>query len=231
MKFFTYSVALALIGFLASNCTEQESTYSKDTSLNTLIDSTSYVIGYQTGSRLAQQGFPDLEMSEFVAGVVSGLDGDESKIADSELQVLFTRFNEYIMDKMKMENQAEAEEFFAANREKEGVVETASGLQYKVLTPGDGESPTPENTVVLMYEGRLIDGTIFDSSYDSGEPTELLLGRFIPGFIEGVQQMQVGATYELYVPADLAYGDNPRPGGAIQPGDALIFKVELLEIK
>ena len=111
---------------------------------------------------------------------------------------------------------------------------TESGLQYKVIEEGTGLQPTPEDSVVVQYEGTLIDGTRFDGTYDAmgnpGDPAKFLLGGVIPGWIEGLQLMKEGSTYMFYIPSELAYGENPRPGGAIEPNDALIFKVEMLKV-
>jgi FKBP-type peptidyl-prolyl cis-trans isomerase len=121
--------------------------------------------------------------------------------------------------------------FLEQNKKKSGVKVTASGLQYEVIKQGIGKKPTASNTVKVHYTGTLVDGTKFDSSVDRGEPTEFGVNQVIPGWIEGLQLMAVGSKYKFYIPSELAYGDNPPPGGVIQPGSTLIFDVELLEIK
>ncbi len=130
-------------------------------------------------------------------------------------------------------NLAAAEAFLADNEKKDGVTSTDSGLQYKVLAEGDaeGESPSEANVVRVHYEGRLLNGTVFDSSYDRGEPAEFPLGRVIPGWIEGVQLMSVGDKYQFYIKPELAYGARGTPGGPIGPNELLVFDVELLEVK
>jgi len=127
-------------------------------------------------------------------------------------------------------NQEEGEAFLAENRNKEGVQETESGLQYKVLEEGSGDSPVATDTVTVHYEGTLIDGTVFDSSYERGEPATFPLDGVISGWTEGLQLMKEGATYRFFIPADLGYGMNVRPGSPIGPNETLIFKVELLEV-
>ncbi|MBO6793343.1 MAG: FKBP-type peptidyl-prolyl cis-trans isomerase [Balneolaceae bacterium] len=231
MRFSQLILTIPIILFATFACTQSDSGLTKEVQLYSLVDSASYAIGFQNGNRLSSQGFPNVAFNAYVAGFMNGVDGDENQIPEAEMRAMFQRFNQFIQDKIKNENRLEAEEFFAENRNKEGVRETASGLQYKVIKEGDGLKPLPQNTVVVMYEGRLIDGTIFDSNYGSGEPAELVLGQMIPGWIEGIQLMNVGSEYEFYIPSDLAYGENPRPGGPIMPNDALIFKVELLDIK
>ncbi len=215
---------------LISACTEQENVVIPNSEFNTMPDSVSYALGYQNGKQLSTQGFADADVENFLAGLQDGLGAEESKLADVNLQSLFNRFGTYLFDKIKLENDEEARIFFEENRTKEGVIETPSGLQYKVLEEGTGITPTSQDTVIVHYEGTLIDGTVFDSSFD-GEPAEFVLGAVIPGWIEGVGLMSEGASYMLYIPTELAYRDNPRPGSAIQPNDAIIFRVELIEVK
>jgi FKBP-type peptidyl-prolyl cis-trans isomerase FkpA len=127
-------------------------------------------------------------------------------------------------------NRQEGAEFLAANMAKEGVMTTDSGLQYKVLVEGSGESPTAEDTVQVHYRGTLIDGTEFDSSYSRGEPTEFKVGAVIAGWTEALQMMKEGDKWELYIPSDLAYGERGA-GADIGPDSVLIFEVELLKAK
>lgn len=218
------------VGIFSLACTNSTPEFSPSPSLNSLEDSVSYAIGFQSGSQLNTQGFPDVDIENYLSGFNSGLNKEDSELKDVNLQQLFSSFTSYLLDKIKLENQDEATAFFAENITNEGVTETASGLQYRVIEEGTGIQPTPEDTVVVHYEGTLIDGTEFDSSY-GGEPATFLLGAVIPGWIEGVALMKEGATYMLYIPTELAYGENPRPGGIIQPNDAIIFKVELIEVK
>ena len=231
MKFSPFILLAVFAITFSAACSNSTQDYSKEAELGSLVDSASYVIGFQSGLRLSTQGFSDVHMDQFVAGFKSGLDGDDSKIADAELQALFTRFNEFMLDKMKTENKLEGDAFLSENKTEEGVQVTDSGLQYRQLREGEGPSPTPDDTVVVMYEGRFIDGTIFDSTYGDGVPATLRLGDFIPGFIEGIQLMNVGASYELVIPSDLAYGEFGGPGGSIEPNTTLIFKVELIDFR
>ncbi len=224
------SISTVLLLFIGFSCTQPQQEIQVNSDLNTLIDSASYVIGFQTGNRLTTQGFHDISPEKYMAGFVEAVERGENKIDAGEIRGLFARLNEYLLDKTLTENAEEERVFFAENRNKPGVVETVSGLQYKILRAGEGQRPYAQNKVKVMYEGRLIDGTIFDTTYDSGQPSEFNVGQVIPGWIEGLQLMNVGSEFEFYVPNELAYGENPRPGGIIMPGDALIFKIELLEI-
>lgn len=227
-QYLSISTLVLLISTLA--CTQSQDQFLPNSELNTLIDSASYVIGFQTGNQLYSRGFDEISPHKYMAGFLSAIEDEEIKIDNSEIAQLFTRLNTYLRDKDLTENIAEEEAFFAENRTKEGVIETESGLQYKIIREGDGAKPFAQNKVSVMYEGRLIDGSIFDTNYNSGTPTEFVVGQVIQGWIEGLQLMSIGAEYEFYIPNKLAYGDTPRPGGIIKPGDALIFKVELLDI-
>lgn len=127
-------------------------------------------------------------------------------------------------------NRADGEAFLAQNRNQKGVITTPSGLQYMVLRQGSGPRPNPSDSVRVNYEGKLLDGTVFDSSYQRGQPAEFPLGSVIAGWTEGVSLMPVGAKYRFWIPSDLAYGANGAPGGVIGPDSTLTFDVELLEI-
>jgi FKBP-type peptidyl-prolyl cis-trans isomerase len=129
-----------------------------------------------------------------------------------------------------VKNKQQADAFLQQNKSREGVTETASGLQYEVLATGDGASPTRSDRVSVHYRGTLLDGTEFDSSYRVGEPAGFVVGGVIPGWTEALQKMRVGDKWRLFVPPDLAYGLNP-PGPPIEPNSLLIFEVELLEIQ
>ena len=235
-KYLKSTLGIFLVfGLVSISCNNQTATYPEKASMNTLVDSVSYAIGYQNGSQLTAQGFENADLDNFIAGFQAGQKSTENEMSTVNVQELFGRFGQYLMDQMKVANMEEQESFLAENRMKDGVMETESGLQYKVIEEGTGASPAPENTVVVQYEGTLIDGTRFDGTYDElgnpGEPTEFVLGGVIPGWTEGLQLMKEGAVYMFYIPSELAYGENPRPGGAIQPNDMLIFKIALEEVK
>jgi FKBP-type peptidyl-prolyl cis-trans isomerase len=129
------------------------------------------------------------------------------------------------------ENEEKGQAFLEENKTKEGVQTTESGLQYKIVKEGSGASPGAEDTVVVNYEGSLLDGEVFDSSYDRGQPAEIPLNRVIPGWTEGIQLMEKGAEYTFWIPGNLAYGLNPRANGPIGPNETLVFDVELVEVK
>ncbi len=215
---------------LISGCDQQQSgTFEAD--LSTKLDSVSYALGYQNGTFLGREGIKELKMNNYKAGINAGISNEEGLLTQEEIYAVTNAYLQELNEKRSSDNADEGQAFLEENREKEGVQETESGLQYKVIEEGDGASPTAENVVRVHYEGKLLNGEVFDSSYERGEPAEFPLNRVIPGWTEGVQLMKEGATYEFYIPSDLAYGAQPPQGSPIGPNQTLIFKVELLEVK
>lgn len=189
----------------------------------------SYAQGFVLGEQ--GQGLP-LDADAFVAGVRAGLT-DRGELSPEELSAAMAEFQNLMAEARRVEGAAaleEGEEFLAENGGREGVMTTASGVQYEVIRDGDGPRPVVTDTVLVHYRGELIDGTVFDESYSRGEPSDFQIGMVVPGFAEGLQLMPVGSQYKFYIPGPLGYGENPRPGGAIGPNDLLIFEVEMLEI-
>ncbi|MDX1638146.1 MAG: FKBP-type peptidyl-prolyl cis-trans isomerase [Balneolaceae bacterium] len=212
---------------------------SGGTTLESNIDSVSFSLGYQNGKVLSQQSMTDIQLDKLVAGIRAGLsDSTQPPIPESEMRSIIQSYQMQKQQETMRQQQEEAkvnrqkgEEFLAQNRENEGVQVTDSGLQYKVLEEGSGPSPDADDTVSVHYRGTLLDGTQFDSSYERGQPAEFPLNQVIKGWTEGVQLMKEGAKYKFWIPSELAYGNNPRPGGPIKPGQTLVFEVELLEVK
>jgi FKBP-type peptidyl-prolyl cis-trans isomerase FklB len=195
-----------------------------------------YSVGYQIGGDFKKQGVP-VEPDALVAGIRDAIEGGEPLLGDEERKTALLDLRKRILAAEETARAAEGETNLAAakawldaNRTKEGVQTTASGLQYKVVKEGAGEKPAASNTVSVHYRGTLTDGTEFDSSYGRGEPATFPLDRVIPGWTEGLQLMSEGSTYELYVPPDLAYGERGA-GDRIPPQSALVFQVELLDAK
>ena len=175
-----------------------------------------------------------ISLNNFLAGFVSGVIGKDGKMtvqqADSTAQVLFEAIKAKGLEKQFGENKKAGEDFLAANASKEGVKTLPCGVQYKVLKEGTGVVPTDTNTVVVNYEGRLIDGTVFDASANHGDkPAEFQVGRVIKGWQEALKAMPTGSEWEIYIPQDQAYGSNQS--GQIPPFSMLIFKVELVDVK
>ena len=178
----------------------------------------------------------DLNLDTFEKGFRDGYEGTKSALTQEQMQEVLTTYQKeqeakFVkdMETKAQENKTKGAAFLAENAKKEGVKETASGLQYKVITAGTGKSPKATDVVEVNYEGKLIDGTVFDSSYERGEPIEFPLNQVIAGWTEGLQLMKEGGKYEFYIPADIAYGEAGNAG--IEPNSTLIFTVELLKVK
>lgn len=201
------------------------------------VDTASYALGYEYGFNLTDNmdKMPGkaLTIALVGQGFKDGISGDSIQIqVDGSTRQFIMKYFQAIekaeQDSILEVNASKMDSFLVANKAKEGVVETESGLQYEVLTNGDGPIPTVNDRVRVHYHGTLIDGTVFDSSVERGEPAEFALTQVIPGWTEALQLMPVGSKYRLTIPANLAYGD--RAAGSIPPGSVLIFDVELLEI-
>lgn len=195
----------------------------------------SYSIGVTLGQSL-KQDIEELDTEAFSRAIEDVYAGDELQMSQDEMAQALTQFQEQKMAERQAEakriaedNRAEGEEFLAENAEKDGVETTDSGLQYKELKSGDGATPGPKDNVEVHYEGKLLDGTVFDSSYERGEPVEFRVDQVIEGWQEALQLMSVGDTWMIYLPSDLAYG-SAGTGGPIGPNETLTFKVELLGV-
>lgn len=201
------------------------------------MDKISYALGLNIGQQLKQMGLSGkLVVSDFAASINDVLCGNNLQVSPAEAQqVLEAFFTELEAKQQAAAAEAgkaareEGEKFLAENAKKPGVTVTASGLQYEVLTEGTGKQPKASDTVSCHYHGTLIDGTVFDSSYQRGEACEFGLRQVIAGWTEGVQLMKEGAKYRFYIPYNLAYGERGA-GQSIPPYSALIFDVELLKV-
>lgn len=196
----------------------------------------SYAMGLDLGEYF--KGLEEkFDLSVLQQGINDGYSGNKPLLSPEDAAAVQQAFAKRQQEKqiqktvaMVQKNRKAAEEFFKANKAKEGVVETKSGLQYKVIKKGQGAKPTPADTVKVHYKGTLIDGKEFDSSYKRNEPAVFQVNQVIAGWQEAMPLMETGSTYELYIPPDLAYGDRGAPP-VIEPGSMLVFQVELLEIQ
>lgn len=200
------------------------------------MDKLSYALGIGIGSQLAGMGAKGLNIDDFAQAVKDVISGTPLKVNNAEAQSLVQAFFQEQEDKQRAAAaeagkvaKAAGESFLAENAEKEGVVVLPSGLQYQVLKEGNGKKPSATDQVKCHYEGTLIDGTIFDSSYQRNEPATFGLNQVIAGWTEGVQLMSEGAKYRFFIPYNLAYGERGA-GAQIPPFAALVFDVELLKV-
>jgi len=230
------SAVLLLAGALA--CTQQETAgeSASDAPLPESPDQrTSYALGFNIGTNLEPDDLT-LDADLVLRGFRDGLERDGALSSDEvdellgELGAKMQAHKDRQRQEARAENTALGAEYLAAKAEEEGVVQTDSGLLYRELRSGSGDSPTVDQTVTVHYRGSLIDGTVFDSSYDRGQPASFPVGRVIAGWTEAMQLMKPGAKWELFIPSDLGYGANGA-GTDIPPGATLVFEVELLEVE
>ena len=194
------------------------------------MDKISYAIGLSMGQNLMGSGVTSLEYADLAAGIKDVLEKNQPQISYQEAQQVLGKFFSELEEKIAGEAKAAGEAFLAENAKREGVKVTASGLQYEVLEATIGQKPKATDKVRVHYEGTLIDGTVFDSSYKRGESITFGLNQVIKGWTEGLQLMSIGSKYKLYLPHQLAYGERGA-GANIPPYAALIFTVELLGIE
>ncbi len=214
--------------FIVASCNAQNKK-TENTKMSSTIDSVSYGLGVAIGNNLKNSGFDSLKvelMSQALSDVFAGKATMKQEEADKIIQG-------YMMEKEKMkgeDNLKKGQAFLEANKSKDGVKTTASGLQYIVMKEGAGAKPTLNDKVTTHYHGTLIDGTVFDSSVERGQPASFPVSGVIPGWTEALQMMTVGSKYKLFVPANLGYGERGA-GGKIGPNSVLVFEVELISIE
>lgn len=202
-----------------------------DTELKTDKQKFSYTVGVQIGNNLKNGG--DVDIDALTQAIRDVYAEKQYRLSTEEMQAVMQRYRDKEIEK-RMEaaqtNSSKQRDFLAQNKQKEGVIETSSGLQYKVIKAGNGKKPKPGDEIEVHYRGTLIDGTEFDSSYKRGEPITLGLANVIKGWQEALALMPVGSKWQVYVPSELAYGERGA-GSTIGPNETLIFDIELLAIK
>ena len=228
MKAKLFTIAIAS---LAIACNQQSNNQS--ISLTNQVDSTSFAIGVNVaenlGKNIAQQ-FEEVNLDLLKAGLNAGIDtNNKSEISGAVAEQIIEEFFKSKQELTAKKAQGEGAAFLAENAKREGVISLESGLQYEILTEGNGQIPTINDKITAHYHGTLIDGTVFDSSVDRGEPASFPVNGVIAGWTEALQIMPVGSKWKLYVPSDLAYGERGA-GQIIGPYSTLIFEVELLSI-
>jgi FKBP-type peptidyl-prolyl cis-trans isomerase len=231
---------ISLFALALTACGHDKADDSKAVALETQDQKVSYLMGLENGKGISSTGV-NIDQAAYHQGFADGAAKNESKLSEEETANVISEFQKQMMAKREemqkaeqeakdLESQANLEEgsaFLEANGAKEGVVTTESGLQYKVMTQGEGPKPTKESTVEVHYAGKLLDGTEFDSSIKRGVPVKFGVTQVIPGWTEALQLMPEGSKWELYIPADLGYGAGGQ--GPIGPNAVLIFEVELLK--
>ena len=209
---------------------------AKSSGLKTEKEQASYMVGMSVGKSL-EPIKDDIDMETVVKAMKTVASGGKPLLTEEQAQQVAQAFDQRLQAKRVAEAETEAKDnasegaaFLAANAKKPGVVTTDSGLQYQVLTEGNGPKPTADDMVEVHYKGELLDGTEFDNSHARGEPAVFSLQQVAPGWAEGVQLMPVGSKYKLWIPSALGYGETGTPGGPIPPNATLVFEVELLDI-
>ena len=212
--------------FYASSCQQKIG----NVDLKTDHDTVSYLIGHNIGTSLASSPMTEFNVKAISKGLQDGLNEEELFMDPNMANRLI---GEYMSNLEQLESQKDYEEgiaFLDMNKIRDGVITTESGLQYEILVEGTGPKPIDTSSVTVHYHGTLIDGTVFDSSVERDEPVNFGVSQVIAGWTEALQLMREGSKWKLYIPSELAYGANPRPGGIIKPNMALIFEVELIAI-
>ena len=194
------------------------------------VKAVSYCVGMSIAGSLMEQNLSGIDTSVLAEAISDAFEGKEMKYTPEMANTIIQNYLQVATEQEFAQNKTLGEAFLHENAAKEGVHSTATGLQYEVVTAGDGAKPAATDTVTVHYHGTLTDGTVFDSSVHRGQPATFGVSQVIPGWTEALQLMSVGSKYRLYIPQELAYGAHPHPGGPIKPYSALIFDVELLEI-
>lgn len=224
-----YSIRAALLFLLVP-----ASVAAQDTAkLETPAQKFSYAVGLKLGDSLRQQGLLKLDMDALSQGIRDYLDGRDPKLTPEQMQQAMTEYQQVLLQEriaLAKKNHDAETSFLEENKDREGVIVLDSGVQYKVIVPGGGDSPTETDKVLVHYRGFLIDGTEFDSSFSRGEPTELEVSQVIAGWQQTLQLMKVGSKWKVWIPAELAYGLRGA-GSKIGPNEMLSFDIELISIQ
>jgi FKBP-type peptidyl-prolyl cis-trans isomerase FklB len=193
------------------------------------MDKVSYALGLSMANNFLGTGIKDLNMEEFTRAMRDVFEGKQTNMSYDEAKQIVNGYFAKLQQEADIINKKAGEEFLVLNKEREGIITTSSGLQYQIVTKGNGPLPKATDTVRCHYEGRLINGTVFDSSYKRNQPADFPVNQVIPGWVEALQLMPVGSKWRLFIPSGLAYGEHGA-GDIIGPDSTLIFDVELIQI-
>jgi FKBP-type peptidyl-prolyl cis-trans isomerase FklB len=210
---------IVLVGFSSINAQN----------LSTEMEKVSYSLGVNVAKSVKDQGLESIDSEAIAKAFKDVFEGNTLEISEEEANIVLQEYFGKLANKKQQVNIEAGKKFLDENAKREGVVTTSTGLQYEVLKEGSGDSPKETDQVTVHYHGTLIDGTVFDSSVDRGQPATFPVNGVIPGWVEALQLMNTGAKYKLFIPSDLAYGERGA-GGAIGPHSTLIFEVELISI-
>ena len=212
-----------------------DTTTKQANTAGTNMTEVSYCIGISFGKSMRGQQI-DIDLPAFADGIKAGIEGTESKYTEAEMREVMMKFQTRMIEKQVQAQKKAADaasqkekKFFDQNKNKDGISSTDSGLQYRIIKSGEGPKPTASDSVTVHYRGTLTDGTVFDSSYERGEPVTFKVDRVIAGWTEALQLMHEGDKWELYIPSTLAYGSHGA-GGRIGPNETLVFEVELIKV-
>lgn len=229
MKIVKFLVVVVIASFTLFSCDQTNTNTETVTVLSNGVDSVSYALGVNIGENIKNSGFDEINIDQFARALKEVYNGDSVAFNSQEAMNVINAYMMGLSEKKAQAAKDEAVAFLSKNAENPNVVTTASGLQYEVLEEGTGVSPTLQDMVTVHYHGTLLDGTVFDSSVERGEPTSFPLNGVIQGWQEGLQTMKEGGKTKFYIPSDLGYGDQGTQG-VIGPGDMLIFEVELIKV-
>jgi len=227
MKTLKIILLAAAVIFAAESCAQKQGVPEGVT--NAQLDSLSYSLGMMIGSQFKDMNLNYLDMSVYTKAIEDVLAGKKLKFEMMEAQIFLQTYFTKQQERELQTNLEKGQKFLSENKTKDGVIETPSGLQYKIITEGTGPMATAIDTVEVHYLGTLIDGTKFDSSYDRGETTTFPLNGVIRGWTEGLQLIPEGSKAMFYIPSELAYGEHGRPP-IIKPNSTLIFEIELIKV-
>ncbi|HYF70616.1 MAG TPA: FKBP-type peptidyl-prolyl cis-trans isomerase [Ohtaekwangia sp.] len=208
----------------------QELKKPKIAPLDNVHQQASYGLGTYLASNIIKQGGDSLDLEALTQGIKDVFNGDSLKIDQEESMMIVQEYMQKVMERKTAALQQESQAFLEENKKKEGIQTTPSGLQYQVITSGNGKSPKATDNVTVHYTGKLTDGTVFDSSVERGEPATFGVSQVIPGWTEALQLMKEGDKWLIFIPQNLAYGEQGAGGGQIPPFATLIFEVELIKV-
>lgn len=231
MKYHRLAATVVMASLVLAGCNAEKAEAPFE--LKTPAQKASYGIGLNMGQSLVQEGMTDLDPKAVAMGIEDAMGKKEQRLKDEELVEAFAFLQKRAEEQkaqLTAESKTAGKKFLDENAKREGVVTTASGLQYEIVKKGDGPTPTANDVVSVHYEGRLVDGTVFDSSIQRGSPIDLPVSGVIAGWVEALQLMHTGEKVKLFIPSELAYGDQ-SPSPVIPPNSVLVFDLELLSIK